>query len=525
MQPDGKYTRRVSAPPATSEATLESLQQLTTLESLFLMFVEGIGNAEMRALRVPTCLKAMTLIELLPASNMFRDTPAAVGFLSQLRGRLRECQSCFTWLDHQLPSYAPLAAAMQGLETLVLYQRVLDADTLAAFGATAPGLRTVELISCSVRDGDTSALCSFLESLRAATRLVFWTVEGCAGAAPLLQGISHLGGSLRELGAIEMGTVVDADAQHLAKLTVLTSLHLEGSVHDIAITERFAAEGLVPLTALRTLQLSYVDASDAAVQRLSSLQRLEVLHLTFCHGIRGHGVAALRACSRLQALVVTVGSHLDVMTALDFAMGLPAIQTLSVAGGPEGHQPQPALQPSFLVPQTQQPAMMSLPLQRWASPSKLNTLFVQHCDITDEQLAARLATLPQLRTLLLNNCRAAIMSAALVATLKASCPRLADVQLRQCAVTDATLMNLAQELWPRLTRLTVHDCSGVSADVAAMVAGMLTGTRGSDDLLPWQRAMAAGRHIEADITAPAAPKQMGGMMLPALMRHIARSQE
>lgn len=319
---------------------------------------------------------------------------------------------------------------------------------------------------------------------------------------------------------------MDADAQHLAKLTVLTSLHLEGHVHDTAVTERFA-EGLAPLTALRTLRLAYVRSCDAAVQRLSSLQSLESLQFTFCDGIRGHGIAALRA-ARLRALVITGGSHLDVMTALDFAMGLPAIQTLSVAGGPEGQQPQPPLQPSFLAPQAQQPAFILPPLQQRAPPSKLNTLYVQHCDITDEQLAARLVTLPQLRTLLLNNCRAVSMSATLVATLKTSCPRLADIQLRQCAVTDATLMNLAQELWPRLARLTVHSCSGISADVAAMVAGTLTGSPGSDDLLPWQRAMAAGRHIEADITAPAAPSQMNDMMaaqFPALMRHIASLQE
>lgn len=61
-----------------------------------------------------TCFQLQTLSikELLPPSNIFRDTPAALGFLSELRC-LRRCQSSFKWLDHQLPSFGPLSAAMQ----------------------------------------------------------------------------------------------------------------------------------------------------------------------------------------------------------------------------------------------------------------------------------------------------------------------------------------------------------------------------------------------------------------------------
>lgn len=57
LQPEEKYIRRTLVPPVTCEATLGSLQQLTTLKRLSLDFAEGIGNAEMQYLRLPSSLK------------------------------------------------------------------------------------------------------------------------------------------------------------------------------------------------------------------------------------------------------------------------------------------------------------------------------------------------------------------------------------------------------------------------------------------------------------------------------------
>lgn len=90
--------------------------------------------------------------------------------------------------------------AKQGLEVLLLNNRVLDADALAGFSAAAPWLWEVELHECSLREGDTSALCSFLEGLQTATLIALTLMEGSDTAAPLLQSISHLGAHLQKAG-------------------------------------------------------------------------------------------------------------------------------------------------------------------------------------------------------------------------------------------------------------------------------------------------------------------------------------
>lgn len=510
-------------PPVTCEATLGSLQQLTTLKRLSLDFAEGIGNAEMQSLRLPSSLKAMTLLEPIPASNIFRDMSAAVGFLAELRG-LRECHSAFTWLDHQLPSYAPLSSAMQGLETLILTDRVLDADTLAAFGAAAPWLREVKLVRCTMRDGDTSAVCSFLESLRSAKSVTLAKLEGCDSAAPLLESVSHLGSTLTDLHLFELGPIDDTIAKHVSKLTGLTTLCLEGMGADTALSERFVADGLAPLTkTLRTLHLAWVADSfdDAALRRLATVNNsnLQELVLHRCDGVAGPGIAALAAsCTRLHTLDWRGSEQLDAVAALDAALALPALQLLNLSSTPPqlssgGREPKPTLEPSFLAPPTAKQATQP---QRGGTPSQLHMLLLQHCHMADEQLAARVASLPQLRTLVLNNCPNLGTGGALVSALKTSCPRLSTIALEMCGITDASLMNLLAQLGSRLAKLAVRRCSGLSAGAAAAVTEQLAGEDPTGGQLPWQRALAAGRHININIEgsdeALGLSNVMGGMM-------------
>lgn len=129
-----------------------------------------------------------------------------------------------------------------------------------------------------------------------------------------------------------------------------------------------------------------------------------------------------------------------------------------------------------------------------------------------------MAALPQLRTLVLNNCPNLGTGGALVAALKSSCPRLSTVALTMCGMTDASLMNLSAQLGSRLTSLTVRGCSGVSAEAAAAVTKALAGEDpAGGGQLPWQRALAAGRHINVDIEGSDAmmtglPDLTGGMM-------------
>ncbi len=51
--------RQVAVPPSTDKQTLG--MQLSQLRKIGLHFVEGIGNAEMAALRLPTSLKVRLL--------------------------------------------------------------------------------------------------------------------------------------------------------------------------------------------------------------------------------------------------------------------------------------------------------------------------------------------------------------------------------------------------------------------------------------------------------------------------------
>lgn len=53
--------RQVAVPPSTDKQTLGMLAQLSQLRKIGLHFVEGIGNAEMAALRLPTSLKVRLL--------------------------------------------------------------------------------------------------------------------------------------------------------------------------------------------------------------------------------------------------------------------------------------------------------------------------------------------------------------------------------------------------------------------------------------------------------------------------------
>lgn len=70
-------------------------------------------------------------------------------------------------------------------------------------------------------------------------------------------------------------------------------------------------------------------------------------------------------------------------------------------------------------------------------------------------------------------------------------------------------MNLSLALCGRLCKLVVQRCSDVSDDVAAMVTKALLDEKDSDGLLqqrlPWERAAAAGRHVEVDISGGSDP--------------------
>lgn len=57
MQASNVWLRWVASPPPSDEQTLGSMSDLTQLRRLSLHFAEGIGNAEMRALRLPTSLE------------------------------------------------------------------------------------------------------------------------------------------------------------------------------------------------------------------------------------------------------------------------------------------------------------------------------------------------------------------------------------------------------------------------------------------------------------------------------------
>lgn len=89
----------------------------------------------------------------------------------------------------------------------MLHDRVLDADSLAGFSAAAPWLRQVEILGCTLREGGTSALCSFLDSLQTADHIILSDIEGCNDATPLLKSISHLSGTLQTLSINDVGKV------------------------------------------------------------------------------------------------------------------------------------------------------------------------------------------------------------------------------------------------------------------------------------------------------------------------------
>lgn len=186
----------------------------------------------------------------------------------------------------------------------------------------------------------------------------------------------------------------DADARHLSQLG-LTKLYLEGMDVDTVLSERFAADGLAPLTTLRVLHLAWVADSfgDAALRRLAALTNLEELVLNRCDGVAGPGIAALAAaCTRLRMLDWR-RSEQDVAAALDAVVALPALRVVQLSSTPPQlsvgrREPQPPQEPSFLAPPAPQQAAPHP--QPGSPPSRLHSLFVQHCDMGDEQLAARI---------------------------------------------------------------------------------------------------------------------------------------
>lgn len=159
------------------------------------------------------------------------------------------------------------------------------------------------------------------------------------------------------------------------------------------------------------------------MEHLASLPALVALQLSHCERLAGHGIAALAACTRLSCLEVN-GGRLVVAAVLGAASATPALETASLASAPRGsHQSQQTAQErSFLAP----PApWQAVPQLQWGGPpSKIHTLYIQHCDLADERLAVRVAALLQLRTLLVNNCPHISAGGAHVSALQSDCLRL-----------------------------------------------------------------------------------------------------
>lgn len=120
---------------------------------------------------------------------------------------------------------------------------------------------------------------------------------------------------------------------------------------------------------------------------------------------------------------------------------------------------------------------------------RLHVLHVAFSQLTESQLAAALQSMPHLRTLIIGHCDA--IGDEGLSTLTAFNTELRHLQLVNCGVTDAALLDIAAKL-ERLSTLNVSQCGGVSAEGAAAVRSQL----GSDtpDLLPWQHHRRQARH-------------------------------
>lgn len=295
--------------------------------------------------------------------------------------------------------------------------------------------------------------------------------------------------------------VTDAAARHLAGLTVLTNLSLEDEAGKgvMEISDDFVCQGIATLTALRRLSLSGVghELTDAALLHLSGLAHLDMLDLTRCHGVVGHGITALQGCTGLKCLQVAWGMVNDVTAVVELSAALSSLTRIFVAGPP-------ALEPRQQIVRRMMMEMLfrrhhaslaaaAVPQLPTVRPS-LRHLHVAFSQLTDSQLAAALQSMPHLRTLIIGHCDA--IGDEGLSTLTAVNTELRHLHLVNCGVTDAAVLDIAAKL-ERLSTLNVSECGGVSAEGAAAVRSQLESD--TPDLLPWQRAITAGRHVAVDI--------------------------
>lgn len=100
-----------------------------------------------------------------------------------------------------------VVTAKQGLESLAIVGRVLDANMLTIVHTVAPRLKELRLRNCFLDDGDTSALCASVEMLQSATHTEFSSFADAWQAGPLLESMSHLHATLQRLVVCDAGTV------------------------------------------------------------------------------------------------------------------------------------------------------------------------------------------------------------------------------------------------------------------------------------------------------------------------------